>query len=154
MTDDWLIFLMKWRLDLSQLIVNSFEFSSTRLITYDLFLFHRTWQFFFLIVIEKKKDCRSTFEKNILIFHLKKNAGWICPLGNSYQKKCKIGCWVHKFEFEIERIQSSHFFFLILKKQNLLIEWLKKKMKLNLFVGVIEIRLIKWQNKFLIGKLI
>ena len=91
-------------------------------------------------------DCCPTFNKNILIFHLKKNAGWICPLMNSYQKKCKIGCWAHKFVFEIERIQSSHFFTRILNKQNLLTERLKKlkkKMKLNLVVGVIELGLIK-----------
>ena len=54
-------------------------------------------------------DCRSTFEDNILIFHLKRKAGWIFPLVDSYQKKCTVGGWVHKFVFEVEKIKKSNF---------------------------------------------
>ena len=91
--------------------------------------------------------CRSTFEKNILIFHLKKNAGWICPLVNSYQKKCEIGCWVHKFEFEIERIQSSHFF-PYLKKTELVDRVIKKIKEEN------EAEFFRWCNGDRIDKMI
>ena len=54
-------------------------------------------------------DCRYIFETNILIFHLKRNAGWICPLIDSYQKKCAVGCWAHKFVFEVENIEKCNF---------------------------------------------
>ena len=47
-------------------------------------------------------DCRSTFKTNILIFYLKRNAGWICPLVDSYQRECAFGCWVYKFVFKVE----------------------------------------------------
>ena len=54
-------------------------------------------------------DCQSTFKKDILIFHLKRNAGWLCPLIDSYQRKCAVGCWTHKFFFEVENIENCNF---------------------------------------------
>ena len=62
-------------------------------------------------------DFQSTFEENLLIFHLKRNAGWICPLTNSFQKKCIISCWVDKFVFVVEKIQNSGFFSYLEKKK-------------------------------------
>ena len=77
-------------------------------------------------------DCQSTFQKNILIFHLKRNAGWICPLTNSFQKKCAISCWVHKFILDVEKIQNSGVFFMSKKKDiNRII--IKKKKSENEF---------------------
>ena len=64
-------------------------------------------------------DCQSTFKKNILPFHFKRNAGWICPLVNSYQK-CAVGCWAHKFVFEVEKLKTAIFY--LTSKKKLLIE--------------------------------
>ena len=60
--------------------------------------------------------CRSTFEKNILIFHLKRNTEWICPLVDSFWKKCTVGCWAHKFAFEVEKIENCNFLSYLEKK--------------------------------------
>ena len=88
--------------------------------------------------------CRSIFETNILIFHLKRNAGWICPLVDSYQKKCAVGCLAHKFVFEVENIENCNFLSYFEKKNTEeQIRKLKKKMKLNIIVGAIETKLIK-----------
>ena len=113
--------------------------------------------FFFL----KKMDCHSTFEESILIFHMKKNLGWIWPLINSFQKKCTINCWAHKFVFDVEKIQNSGFFSNLEKKKK---KWLSdrltknffKKTKLNSNDGVmIETKSIKWLKKMkILGKLI
>ena len=66
-------------------------------------------------------DCRSTFKTNILIFYLKRNAGWICPLVDSYQRACAFGCWVYKFVFKVEiklrLFLKSAIFYLTLKKK-------------------------------------
>ena len=75
-------------------------------------------------------DCRSTFEENILIFHLKRNTGWICPLTNSFQKKCTISCWAYKFVLDVEKIQNS-VFFLCLEKKRLIDRIIKKIKKEN-----------------------
>ena len=91
-------------------------------------------------------DCRSTFEDNILIFHLKRKAGWIFPLVDSYQKKCTVGGWVHKFVFEVEKIENCNFLSYLKKKKKknyLYKKKIKKKMKLNIIVGVIETKLKK-----------
>ena len=61
-------------------------------------------------------DCQSTFEENMLI------AGWIFPLTNTFQKKCAISCWAHKFVLDIEKIQNSGFFSYLKKKKDFLIE--------------------------------
>ena len=66
-------------------------------------------------------DCRSTFEENMLVFHLKRNAGWICPLTKSFQENCTINCWAHKFALDIDKIQNSGFFS-YLEKKDLLID--------------------------------
>ena len=89
-------------------------------------------------------DCRSTFEDNILIFHLKRKAGWIFPLVNSYQKKCTVGGWVHKFVFEVEKIENCNFLS-YLKKKKLLIE--KKNKEEN------EIEYNCWCNRDKIEKM-
>ena len=86
-------------------------------------------------------DCRSTFEENMLIFHLKRNAGWICPLTNSFQKKCAIKCWVHKFVFEVDKIQNSGFLS-YLKKKRLINRIIKKIKKEN------EAKFKRWCNKY------
>ena len=90
-------------------------------------------------------DCCSTFEGNMLIFHTKRNAGWICPLTNSFQKKCAISCWAHKFVLDIEKIQNSGFFSYLKEKRliNRIIKKLKKKTNMNSTIGVIETRSTK-----------
>ena len=91
-------------------------------------------------------NCRSSFEKNILIFHLKRNAGWICPLTNSFQKKCATKFWAHKFVFDVDKTQNSGFLLHLKKKRlidRIMKKKLKKKMKLNSSAGVIETKPIK-----------
>ena len=65
----------------------------------------------------------------MLIFHLKRNAAWIGPLTNSFQKKCAITCWAHKFVLDIEKIQNSGFLSYLEKKRliNSLIKKIKKE---------------------------
>ena len=65
---------------------------------------------------------------------------------NSYQKKCEIGCWVHKFEFKIASIQSSHFFS-YLKKTKLVDRAIKKIKEEN------EAEFIHWCNRNRIDKM-
>ena len=71
---------------------------------------------------------------------------WICPLVNSYQKTCEIGCWAHRFVFEIERIQMSHFF-LYLEKTKLVYGAIKKIKEEN------EAEFIRWCNRDRIDKM-
>ena len=59
----------------------------------------------------------------MLIFHLKGNAGWICSLTNSLQKKCTISCWAHNFVLGPEQC----LFFLSRKRR--LINGIIKKIK-------------------------
>ena len=84
-------------------------------------------------------DCHSTLEETILIFPMKKNVRYIFPLTNSFQKKCPIKCWAHKFVFKVEKIQSSGFFLVSRKKR--LIDRLIKKIKKE--KSIIETKLIK-----------
>ena len=88
----------------------------------------------------------NNFQKKYFNFSFEKNTGWICPLVNSYQKKCEIGCWVHKFEFEIASIQSSHFFS-YLKKTKLVDRAIKKIKEEN------EAEFIHWCNRNRIDKM-
>ena len=137
---DWFL-LTKWQLDLWQLTLSSFEFSSTRHITCNLLPSN--------LVIEKIMDyCSTTFKKNILIFHLKKTQDGFVHSWIHTRKSVKlvVGCTNSNLRLQVYK---AVIFFLILKKQNLLIgrlKKLKKKMKLNLFIGVTEIGLIKWLN--------
>ena len=81
------------------------------------------------LIMSIKMDCQSTSEENMLIFHFKRNAGQICPLTNSFQKKCAISCWPHKLVLDIEKIQNSGFFSYLKKKRliNRIIQKIKKE---------------------------
>ena len=70
-------------------------------------------------------DCCSTFEESVLIFHMEKNVGWICPLTKSFHKTCTVKCWAHKFVFTLKRSRTV----VSQKKKKRLIDRLIKKIK-------------------------